>query len=370
MRGLISRFPNLVALSIFALLLLGLGLVEIIEPAGIDFSDLTGGLVTMDTMVRVSILTIVLVGLNLLMGYAGQISLGQAAFYGMGAYASAILTSRFALLGIPEQIAETWWWPWLAMFAGMALAAGLAYLIGRPILTLRGHYLAMATLGMGIVIYILFRQNLGFPGDHITGAHDGIPAVPRLAIGSFDLWPMKRYFFVSWTAALMSIAVALNIVNSRVGRALRAVHGSEQAAQSAGIDIAKHKLQAFVVSAVFASLAGSLYAHFQAAVSPRPFDFGSSLELVVMSAVGGMASIWGAPFGVFVILILKEVLRGGLRKLLHGASGEHEIVFYGVLLVVIMIFMPEGVVVGALERVKRRAARRALRAKVVSEETS
>lgn len=356
-RDPLRRSHNLVVGIIFAGVISSLGWVEIAQPGGFDFSDLTGGLVTLDTMVRIGILTIVLVGLNLLMGYAGQVSLGQAGFYGMGAYASAILTARYTLFNLPESIAQSWWWPWVAMALGMALAGTLAYLIGRPILTLRGHYLAMATLGMGIMIYILFRENLGVPGDHITGSFDGIPAVPRLRIGGFDLWPISRYYFVVWAMAIACIALSLNLVNSRVGRALQAVHGSEQAAQSAGVDIARHKVQALVVSAVFASLAGSLYAHFQAAVSPTPFNFVSSLELVVMSAVGGMASIWGAPFGVSAILVLKEVLRAGLRRVLHGASGEHEIVFYGTLLVVIMIFLPEGVAVGGARRLQAAWAR-------------
>ncbi len=360
LRRALARYPNTAACLGMALGLLILGWIEIVQPGGFDFSDITGGLVTLDTMVRIGILSIVLVGLNLLMGYAGQISLGQAAFYGMGAYASAILTARYSLLGIPVAIAQSWWWPWLAILFGMIAAGGLAYLIGRPILNLRGHYLAMATLGLGIMFYILFRENLGVPGDHITGAFDGITAVPRLRIGGFDLWPISRYYFVVWTVALICLTLALNIVNSRTGRALRAIHGSERASQAAGVDIAHHKVQALVVSAVFASLAGSLYAHFQAAVSPKPFDFAGSLELVVMSAVGGMASIWGAPFGVGVILILKEVLRSGLRQVLRGASGEHEIVFYGVLLVVIMVFMPEGILVWTSAQLKELRGRRAV----------
>ncbi|HET7011600.1 MAG TPA: branched-chain amino acid ABC transporter permease [Anaerolineales bacterium] len=353
--GWLRRSPNVVAALAMAVVLLGLGMFEIVRPGGVDFSDLTGGLVTLDTMIRIGILTIVLVGMNLLMGYAGQVSLGQAAFYGLGAYASAILTARgTSLLRLPPVVAESWWWPWMAILIGMAFAGGLAYLIGRPILTLRGHYLAMATLGLGIVIYILFRENLGLPGSHITGSFDGITAVPRLRIGSFEVWPLSRYYFLVWACALLSMVLVLNIVNSRVGRALRAIHASEQAALAVGIDIAGQKLRALIVSAVLASLAGSLYGHFQAAVSPKPFDFGSSLELVVMSSVGGMASIWGAPFGVAVILILKEVLRSGLRQVLRGASGEHEIVVYGLLLIVIMIFMPEGVLVSFLRWLRRR----------------
>ena len=328
-----------------------LGWVETVQPMGVDFADLTNGIVTMDTMVRVAILTIVLVGLNLLMGYAGQVSLGHAALYGLGAYASSILCVRSGdLLGVPAWVLGSWWWPWLVMLIGMAFAGALAYLVGRSILRLQGHYLAMATLGLGIMIYILFRENLGFQGQHITGTFDGIPGIPRLRIGNFEIWPISRYYFFAWIAALGAIAFGLNVISSRTGRALRAIHDSEVAAQAMGVDVASYKVRIFAVSAILASAAGSIYAHFQTTVSPAPFSFVGSLELVVMAAVGGLSSIWGAPFGVAVILIIKEILRSRLRVVFSGASGEHEVIFYGILLVLIMIFMPEGVTVGAVRR--------------------
>lgn len=339
--------PNVIGWLIIAAIISLFGWVETTKPLGLDFADLTRGMITLDTMVRIAILTIVLVGLNLLMGYAGQVSLGHAAFYGVGAYASAILCVRAAdLFGVPKQLLSTWWWPWLVIFFGMLLSGSLAYLIGRPILRLRGHYLAMATLGLGIMIFILFRENMGFPGQHITGAFDGIPGIPRLRLGSFELWPISRYFFFTWMVALIVIAFGLNLINSRTGRALKAIHGSQVAAQAMGVDVATYKARIFAVSAVLASLAGSLYAHFQAAVSPAPFSFVGSLELIVMSSVGGLSSIWGAPFGVALILVIKEVLRSRLRLIFRGASGEHEIIFYGLLLVIIMIFLPEGITSG------------------------
>ena len=330
-----------------------MGWIETSKPFGVDFADLSGGVITMDTMVRIAILTIVLVGLNLLMGYAGQVSLGHAAFYGVGAYTSAIFTARAgSLFGMPESITASWEWPWIVMLAGMIFSASLAYLIGKPILRLRGHYLAMATLGLGIMIYILFRENMGFQGDHITGSYDGVSGIPRLRLGALELWPIARYYFFAWAAALGVMAFGLNLINSRMGRALRAVHGSEVAAQAMGVDVAAYKARVFAISAALASLGGSLYAHFQAAVSPSPFSFTGSLELVVMSSVGGIASIWGAPFGVTIILFLKEFLRSRLRVLLSGASGEHEIIFYGLLLIVIMIFLPEGITSGVMKRWK------------------
>lgn len=327
---------------LFALLLTAAGWVELSEPFGYRFRDLTGGLVTFDTLIRIGIFTIVVVGLNLLMGYAGQISLGHAAFYGLGAYISAILTTLAVRHVVMPFISRTWWWPWLAMLAGMLLTGAFAYLVGKPILRLSGNYLAMATLGVGVILYSLFRE-----AGEITGGSDGISGVPRLALGNqFEIWPMERYYFLVWGIAILVMILALNIVNSRVGRALRAIHGSEIAASVSGVDTARTKLQIFVVSAMLASLGGSLYVHFQSLVAPKPFNFVASVELVCMAAVGGLASVWGAPFGVAVILVIKEVLRSRMHLLLHGAGGEYELIAYGIILVLIMIFMPQGLVRG------------------------
>lgn len=333
---------NLAGVILLIIFVIGVGWIETAQPSGLRFRDLTAGMVTFDTLIRIGILTIVVVGLNLLMGFAGQISLGHAALFGLGAYVSAILTTLAIRHDILPVISRTWWWPWLAILVGIVLSGGFAYLIGKPILRLKGNYLAMATLGMGFILFTLYRE-----GDQITGGSDGISGIPRLAIGSnFQLWPMERYYFVVWGAAILVIILALNVVNSRVGRALRSIHGSEVAASSCGIDTSKSKLQIFVVSAMIASLAGSLYAHFQALVSPNPFDFVASVGLVSMAAVGGLASIWGAPFGVAFILIVREVLRSRMHVLLRGAGGEHELIAYGIILVLIMIFIPQGLVRG------------------------
>jgi len=346
---------NTIAVIVFAFLIVVMGWIEISRPLGIRFSDLTGGIVTMDTMVRAGILTIVVVGLNLLMGYAGQASLGQAAFYGMGAYVSAILTAKARTIGLPQGLSTAWWWPWLVMLGGMLLVGGFAYLVGKPILRLRGHYLAMGTLGLGIMVFIILRENFGLSTAKInlTGGSDGISDVGRLSIGSFTIWPIERYYFLVWAVALIVIVLSLNIVNSRVGRALRSIHGSEVAANTTGVDTDKYKLQVFVLGAVYASLAGSLYAHFQAAVSPTPFSFTGSMELVLMSVVGGIASIWGAPFGVAVALILREVIRTRMHLVLHGAGGEHEVIAFGILIVAIMILMPEGLTVGGVNLIRK-----------------
>jgi branched-chain amino acid transport system permease protein len=348
----LRRHPNVFGILILALVLAGLGAIDLIRPLGIKFSDLTGRVVTMDTMIRIGILTIVVVGLNLLMGYGGQVSLGQAGFYALGAYISGILTTLVIRHNIGQGIADLWWWPWIVIFIGMALTGGFAYIVGRPILRLKGNYLAMATLGLGFIINLLSGQ---FP--ELTGGHDGLTEIPRLRIGEFLLWPAQRYYFLVWGVALLTILIALNIVNSRVGRALRAVHTNEMAANTCGVDTERCKLQVLIISAMFASLAGSLYAHFQSAVSPNPFDFKASVELVTMAAVGGLASIWGAPLGVATMMVVGDLIQSRMESVLHIQGGEYELILYGIVLVGIMIFMPEGVTSG-LMRLARRARRR------------
>jgi len=210
-------------------------------------------------MIFIGISTMVTVGLCLLLGYTGQVSLGQAAFYGMGAYISAILSKTYEVN------------PWLAMLIAATATGAFAFVIGYPIFRLRGNYLAMATLGLGMIMYILFRELSQF-----TGGPDGMPGIPLLAIGSFVFdTTFKRYFLV-WSFCLAVLLISQNIVNSRSGRALRAIHGSEAAAESIGVNVDRFKVKIFVLSAVYASLAGSLFVHHLRFVSPQPFDFVAS----------------------------------------------------------------------------------------------
>ncbi len=297
----------------------------------------------LDVLIYCGIYSIVTTGLCLLTGYAGQVSLGQAAFYGLGAYASAILTTR---VGLPGGV---------ALVLGLVATAAAAYLIGIPILKLRGHYLAMATLAFGILMYLAFVEF-----RDLTGGPSGIPGIPALSLLglAFDT-DMKRYYLTTG-AALLTLLVARNVIHSRIGRALRALHGSEVAAETLGVDTTRAKLQVFALSAAMASLAGSLYAHHLGLVSPPAFGFVVSVEFLVMAAVGGLASIWGAPFGAAGITILTEAIRRVMPLLLSGASGEHEVIAYGLILVLIMVFMPEGLVagLGSLARAGTRAAHR------------
>jgi branched-chain amino acid transport system permease protein len=290
--------------------------------------------------VFIGIHAIVTIGLCLLTGYAGQISLGQAAFYGLGAYTSAILS---ATLGVD---------PWLAMLAAMAITGGIAYVFGVPILRLRGHYLALATLAFGIIVYLAFVEF-----RELTGGPSGLGGIPRLRVGGFAFDSDGKFFYLTWAMVLAVLRLSLNLVHSRVGRALRAIHGSEVAAETLAVQTAAFKVKVLTLSAAYAALAGSLYAHYLAFVSPPPFGFIASVEFVVMAAVGGLASVWGAPFGAAAVTLLTEAVRILMPRLLAHASGEHEVIAYGLLLIGIMIFMPEGLTAGTLRLLRRPRGR-------------
>ncbi len=270
---------------------------------------------------------ILAVGLNLLMGYAGQISLGHAAFFGMGAYASAILTTRYAFP------------PLLALGTGLISAGLIAWLLARPILRLHGHYLAMATLGFGIIIHVIMVQATGW-----TGGPDGLTGIPPLNLSDWTVDSDQRWYLVIMAAALLAIGLSLNLVDSRVGRALRAVRGSEFAARMMGIDTARAKTQVFVVSALFAAFAGSLFAHQQGFVSPDSFNLGASIDLVIMVVLGGMASTFGAAFGAIALTLLHQGL---------VVFEDYEMLIHGALLMAVMIFLPQGLFVGLSQGARR-----------------
>jgi branched-chain amino acid transport system permease protein len=305
-----------------ALFVLLLALVPVFRP----------GAYLLTIMIFVGLHTILTVGLCLLMGYAGQVSLGHAAFYGLGAYASAIATTRFHLS------------PWLGVLISLALTGGVALVIAQPIFKLKGHFLAMATLGFGYIVYIFFTE-----ASALTGGPSGLTGLPYLSLAGQPLDQDVEYYYLVWGAAVLVLIASLNVVNSRVGRALRAIHGSEVAAQAVGVDTARLKGRILILSAAYAGLAGSLYAHYVTFVNPSPFGFHFSVMLVVMASVGGVATVWGAPLGAGVVTALTEVLRSVVPRLLQGASGEYEIIAFGLLLMVIMIFMPQGVVQGLTE---------------------
>ncbi len=284
----------------------------------------------LSVLVIIGIHSIVVIGLCLLMGYAGQISLGHAGFYGLGAYTSGIITSTYHTS------------PWVAMLVGAIGTGIVAYTIGIPIFKLKEHYLALATLGLGLIIHIIFVEEVA-----LTGGPSGLTRpIPYLSIGGLELSNDFKYYYLVWLITLLAVIIANNVVHSRVGRALRSIHGSEFAARSLGVDIGKFKLRVFTLSAIYASIAGSLYAHYITFISPSPFGLMTSIQFVVMAVVGGLSSIWGPVFGVAGITVLTEALKTVVPQLIPEAGGEYEIVVYGTILVVIMIFLPEGLISG------------------------
>ena len=230
------------------------------------------------------------IGLNLLMGLAGQVSLGHAGFMGIGAYAVAIGPTH---LGAPS---------WLSLILGAALSALVAYLVGRPILRLKGHYLAVATLGFGLLLAIVFNNEARF-----TGGPDGM-SVPRLALLGWPLRGPDTWYWITAVSFLIGATLALNLIESPTGRALRAIHDSEVAARMLGVDVAQKKLAVFVLSAVYASIAGSYFALLNAHITPDVSGFLRSIELVAMVVLGGMGSIAGSLVGAALLVVLPQTL--------------------------------------------------------------
>jgi branched-chain amino acid transport system permease protein len=281
----------------------------------------------------IAINSIIAIGLCLLLGYAGQVSLGHAAFFGLGAYTTAIITTRLH------------WSPWLSLPMAILLTCLIAYFIGRPTLSLRGHYLAMATLGFGVIIQIIMKEWLSF-----TGGNSGLSDIPALYLPRLHLESSERGFFcVASSFMILALIFAANVADSRAGRALRAVHGSEAAAATSGVDIARYKLKVFVLSAGYAAVAGFLYSHYVKFISPQPFDFKFSVELVVMVVLGGVGSVWGGLLGAALLTILNEVLR---------KFNNFDIIAFGIVLMLVLIFLPQGLV-GIWDRL--RAIRRPVR---------
>ena len=280
-----------------------------------------------DVAIRILANAVLAVALNLLIGYCGQISLGHAGFFGLGAYGSAILTTH---------------WDWkapTALVVSAAVVGLLAWLVARVILRLKGHYLAMATLGLGIIVTIVLTNEAS-----LTGGPDGMSVGDFTAFG-FRLYGERVWYWVFAGLLVVAVVLAGNLVESPAGRALRALHGSEVAARVVGIDTASFKTRVFVLSAVVAAIMGSLTAHYLGFITPQVASFHKSVELVTMVVVGGMASIWGSVFGAALLSLLPE--------LLAKFEGFETIVF-GLILVTTMIFLPRGIVPSIVARLTRK----------------
>ncbi len=272
-----------------------------------------------DILVFAGIYCLITIGLSILMGYAGQISIGHAAFFGIGAYVSGILTVRYGFN------------PWPCMLIGIAVSAGVALLVGAPSLKLKGHYLAMATLAFGIIVFIIFNEEIEW-----TGGPDGMPGIPGLSLFGFEFDSVEKYYYLVWFFVLAAFIFTINVIQSGTGRALRAIHASEPAASAMGVNISKYKMIVFVYSAILASIAGSLYAHYLNFINPSTFDLFFSIKLLIMIALGGMHNIWGAIIGACLISFLSY-------EWLHYFE-EYEVIVYGAILLLVTIFLPHGLV--------------------------
>ncbi|MGD9941993.1 MAG: branched-chain amino acid ABC transporter permease [Burkholderiaceae bacterium] len=257
------------------------------------------------------------VGLNILMGHAGVVSLGHAGFFAVGAYAVALGPSQLGLSS------------WTSLALGLLVTAVLAFAIGKPILRLKGHYLAAATLGFGILLFMVLTNEVQW-----TGGPDGTP-VRRLRVLDWPVSGAKTWYWIGGAALVLGTWLAVNLERSPTGRALRAIHGSEIAASTSGIDTARYKLVAFVLSALYAAAAGSMLALFNGHVTPGVGDFLVSLQLVTMVVLGGIGSIYGAIVGAALLLLLPQLLTA-----LH----DYEHAFLGMILIVCMIFLRAGIV--------------------------
>jgi branched-chain amino acid transport system permease protein len=274
----------------------------------------------LSVLVFMGLNSLVVMGLSLLMGYAGQISLGHAAFYGIGAYCTGILTTHFGFS------------IYSALFSGIILSIIVAILVGIPALRLKGHYLAVATLGIGEIVFIIFNEWM-----ELTGGPSGLSNIPVFNLGRFSFNSSFRFYYLVWGINLLALWFSLNIIHSRVGRALRSMHGSEIAASAMGVNLSFLKMQVFVLSAIYASVAGSFYAHFVTFIAPNNFGLMVSIMFLMMGVIGGIQNIWGALLGASLLTFLPEYLR---------VFDQYDILVYGAILLLILLFMPEGLLEG------------------------
>ena len=331
---------NLALLSLFAIIVL----VQLV-------CAWTGSIFYLTQLTMAAYYSLLIIGLCVLMGYAGQISLGHAGFFAIGGYLSAALTTR-NLVPFQESpcvrlldaagylvagqdlygealLVVT---PWAACAIAVLTAAAVAFLLGIPVLKLKGHYLAMATLGFGIIIYRIVLASPYFgEADGISGV-PGFNLVPGLGV-SGDIATRVENYYIAWGVLLLTLLLLRNLINSRVGRALRAIHGSSEAADAMGVDTARFKLHTFVLSAVLAALAGVLLTHYNGGIGPSEAGIMKSVRYVAIVAVGGMANLWGALIMGVVLNFLS----------LRGLFGSYDDAVFGLILILIMLFAPGGI---------------------------
>lgn len=280
----------------------------------------------LNVMNFIGIYSIVAVGLCLLVGYGGQLSISHSAFFAIGAYSSAVLCVRLHLH------------PLLTLAISQVLSALAAWGIGAVVLRLKGHYLAIATLSFTIIVETVIKEM-----TKVTGGLNGLSGIPAIAVGKFVIDSDWRFYFVVWPVAMVLVLFALNLVDSRMGRVFRAIREGEDIARLFGADVRKYKIKLFVLSSVYASLAGGLYAHFVTFISPDAGSIMFAIEMILIIALGGYTLVWGAVLGVFALTLLNEYL---------AIFAEFKRVIYGAVLILIIMFFPNGLFQGVKDSAK------------------
>ncbi|MCX7145937.1 MAG: branched-chain amino acid ABC transporter ATP-binding protein/permease [Sulfuritalea sp.] len=274
----------------------------------------------------IGLYAIVALGLVLLTGVGGLTSFGQAAFVGLGAYTTAYLSATENLPGWAASLGGS---PWVGLLAGLLVTAVVAFVLGFLTLRLSGHYLPLGTIAWGISLYFLFG-NLEF-----LGGHTGMSGIPALSVFGVELRESRKFYYVIWAVVLGAVWLTQNLLDSREGRAIRALKGGVIMAEAMGVDTARSKVVIFLVAALFACVSGWLYAHLQRFVNPTPFGLHIGIEYLFMAVVGGSAHVWGALVGAGVITVLKQWLQDWLPRLL-GASGNFEMIVFGLMMIVVL----------------------------------
>jgi branched-chain amino acid transport system permease protein len=281
----------------------------------------------------VGLYALVALGLVLLTGVGGLTSFGQAAFVGIGAYTTAYLTATPEL---PDALLGFVGAPWVSLVAGLVITALVAWGLGVLTVGLSGHYLPLGTIAWGMSLYFLFG-NLSF-----LGGHTGISGIPTVSVAGLELRDSRQYFYLIWLLLLVAMWMTRNLLDSRQGRAIRALKGGNVMAESMGVNTARAKTVIFVIAALFACVSGWLYAHLQRFVNPTPFGLHIGIEYLFMAVIGGAAHVWGAVVGAGLITLLKQWLQDWLPRV-FGASGNFEIIVFGFLMIFVLHRAPEGI---------------------------
>jgi branched-chain amino acid transport system permease protein len=288
---------------------------------------------------NIGLSALVAMGLVLLTGVGGLTSFGQAAFCGFGAYTTAVLSTTYGVS------------PWLTLPLSLAVSGTAAVLLGLVTVRLSGHYLPLGTIAWGLGLFYLFSK-LEF-----LGRNDGISAIPPLSVGSFRMLDPGSIYYAIWVAVLIAALLTLNLLDSRTGRAIRALRRGHVAAEAFGVYAPRAKLLVFIYAAVLAGLSGWLYAHFQRAANPTPFGVQVGIEYLFIAVVGGAGYVWGGVLGAAIVIILKEILQSYLPMLLHG-EGQLETIVFGILLVTLLQLAPTGVWPWLMARLPFKPSRR------------